>query len=59
MMVIGWRYRRFEEDIMHNRKIKGKIKNRKRKSSARANKRNITKREKLIQENLKVLKNDS
>ena len=44
---------------MHNRKIKGKIKNRNRKSSARANKRNITKREKLIQENLKVLKNDS
>ena len=44
---------------MHNRKIKGKIKNRKRKSSARANKRNITKRVKLIQENLKVLKNDS
>ena len=36
------------------RKIKGKIKNRKRKSSARANKRNVSKREKLIQENLKV-----
>ena len=44
---------------MHNRKIKGKIKNRKRKSSARANKRNVLKRERLIQENLKVLKNDS
>jgi len=41
------------------RKIKGKIKNRKRKSSARANKRNVFKRERLIQENLKVLKNDS
>jgi len=41
------------------RKIKGKIKNRKRKSSARANKRNVLKRERLIQENLKVLKNDS
>ena len=27
---------------MHNRKIKGKIKNRKRKSSARANKRNVS-----------------
>tara|TARA_Y100000780_G_scaffold208060_1_gene204757 strand:- start:154 stop:291 length:138 start_codon:yes stop_codon:yes gene_type:complete len=44
---------------MHNRKIKGKIKNRKQKSSARANKRNVSKREKLILENLKVLKNDS
>ena len=44
---------------MHNRKIKGKIKNRKRKSSARANKRNVSKREKLIHENLTVLKNDS
>ena len=41
------------------RKIKGKIKNRKRKSSARANKLNIAKREKLIQENLKVLNDNN
>ena len=41
---------------MHNRKIKGKIKNRKRKSSARANKRNITKREKLILKNIEILR---
>ena len=38
------------------RKIKGKIKNRKRKSSARANKRNITKREKLILKNIEILR---
>ncbi len=38
------------------RKIKGKIKNRKRKSSASANKRNITKREKLILKNIEILR---
>jgi hypothetical protein len=38
------------------RKLKGKIKNKKRRSSARANKRNVKKRERLIHENLKVLK---
>ena len=39
---------------MHQRKIKGKIKNRMRKPSARANKRNTDKRRKQIQKNFRT-----
>ena len=44
---------------MHNRKIKGKIKNRVSKPSARSNKRNMTKREKLIRKNVEFLRSYS
>ena len=44
---------------MHQRKIKGKIKNRLRKPSARANKRNAAQRREQIQKNLEILRPSS